>query len=103
MNIYVYLHGKLMRYPDLPDTTDAEEFVVDRYPLGEIQWGEYKEERVIYDDCHVCNEDNYTGNRVVSKELVDNVHTELKQLGKTRYELTKEMEQTSKQMEQDGF
>ena len=84
--------------------------MADHYPLGEIQWGEYKEERVIYDDCHVCTEDNYTGNRVVSKELVDNVHTELKQLGKTRYELDKEIEQQQmmfqnlhKEMEQDGF
>ena len=101
MNIYVYYRGKLITYPDLPDNTDAEEYVADHYPLGEIQWGEYKEERVIYDDCHICTEDNYTGNRVISKELADNVHTELKQLGKTRYEMVKDMEQTSKQMEQD--
>ena len=72
MNIYVYLHGKLMRYPDLPDTTDAEEFVVDRYPLGEIQWGEYEEEEIIYD-----------GADKLIKET----------LGKTRYELDKEQEQ----------
>ena len=49
MNIYVYLHGKLIRYPDLPDNINAEEFVADHYPLGEIQWGEYEEEEIIYD------------------------------------------------------
>jgi len=89
MNIYVYLHGKLIRYPDLPDNINAEEFVVDRYPLGEIQWGEYEEEEIIYDGA-------------------DNLIKET--LGKTRYQLDKEQEQQQvmfqnlhKEMEQDGF
>ena len=95
MNIWVSRRDELITYPNLSDNTDAEEYVADRYPLGEIQWGEYGEERVIYDDCDICNEETYIGNRVVSKELANNVHREL--------QLTKEMEQTSKQMEQDGF
>ena len=95
MNIWVSRRDELITYPNLSDNTDAEEYVADRYPLGEIQWGEYEEERVIYDDCDICNEETYTGNRVISKELANNVHREL--------QLTKEMEQTSKQMEQDGF
>ena len=82
MNIYVYHHGKLIRYPDLPDNINAEEFVANHYPLGEIQWGEYEEEEIIYDE-------------VVDKEqeqqqmMFQNLH--------------KEMEQKNKQMEQDGF
>ena len=91
MNIYVYHHGNLITYPDLPDTTDAEEFVADHFPLGEIQWGEYEEEEVRSNNCNICDDRIET-----SKEEHD------------RRELEYNKQQTifqnlHKEMEQDGF
>ena len=73
MNIYVYLQGKLIRYPDLPDNINAEQFVADHYPLGEIQWGEYEEEEVLYEVVVDKEQDK------VSPSIFQNLHKELEQ------------------------
>ena len=90
MNIVVLTENRKIEYLDLPSGTDAEEFVADRYSLLEIEWGVYEEEEVVYNDCQLCIDGVH-----INETTIDNI---IKQDN-----LMTHMEQTSKQMEQDGF
>jgi hypothetical protein len=90
MNIVVLTENRKIEYLDLPSGTDAEEFVADRYSLLEIEWGVYEEEEVVYNDCQLCIDGVH-----VNESTIDNI---IKQDN-----LMAQMEQASKQMEQDGL
>ena len=90
MNIVVLTENRKIEYLDLPSGTDAEEFVADRYSLLEIEWGVYEEEVVVHNDCQLCIDGVH-----VNESTIDNI---IKQDN-----LMAQMEQASKQMEQDGL
>ena len=90
MNIVVLTENRKIEYLDLPSGTDAEEFVADRYSLLEIEWGVYEEEEVVHNDCQLCLDGVHK-----NETTIDNI---IKQDN-----LMTQMEQASKQMEQDGL
>ena len=90
MNIVVLTENRKIEYLDLPSGTDAEEFVADRYSLLEIEWGVYEEEEVVHNDCQLCIDGVH-----INETTIDNI---IKQDN-----LMTQMEQASKQMEQDGL
>ena len=90
MNIVVLTENRKIEYLDLPSGTDAEEFVANLYPLNKVSWGEYEEEEVVYNDCQLCIDGVH-----INETTIDNI---IKQDN-----LMTQMEQASKQMEQDGL
>jgi len=107
MNIVVLTENRKIEYLDLPSGTDAEEFVANLYPLNKVSWGEYEEEEVVYNDCQLCI-DGVHVNESTDEFVKANINNKMLNFMKQnkiikQANLMAQMEQASKQMEQDGL
>ena len=119
MIIKVLTENRKIKYV-VPSGTDAEEFVANYHSLNEVSykvddqpfvgsnfiseyiWGDYEEE-VVYADCQLCI-DGVHVNEITDEFVKANIkYNDCQFHNRWKYTVNLDMEQASKQMEQDGL